>query len=243
MKFLLEFAKERNLSSLITQTFEDDGRQFLTRIGANLALSGKENRLQMNGVDWDMIKHWVAEAESLNPNTKIVRFTKTPDDLIEQYCKIYTESMNQQPFGEIEINDMILTPVLMRKREEEFKELGFTAYTMITVEPDGEISGLTEMIRMPEKKIMLNQGLTGVKDKHRGRKLGKWLKGLNLLEMKEKYPEVTVVTTGNADSNAPMLSINHRLGFQPYREMTMGQIKVQELEKYYTSKQEKTVVY
>ena len=236
LHYLIEFAKDRNLSLLITQTLEDDGRNFLTRIGANLALAGKENRLQMKEVNWKMVKEWVAEAESLNPTTRIIQFSKVPDDLIEQYCKIFTEIMNQQPFGELEINDMIFTPELLRKREEEFNELGFTTHTMITVEQDGEISGLTEMIRMPEKKTMLNQGLTGVKDKHRGRKLGKWLKGLNLLEMKELYPEVTVVTTGNADSNAPMLSINHRLGFKPHRESTLGQIKLADLEKYYNQK-------
>ncbi len=31
------------------------------------------------------------------------------------------------------------------------------------------------------------------------------------------YPDVQWVVTGNADSNAPMLAINTRLGFRQYR--------------------------
>lgn len=243
LKYVIDFAKEHNKTVAHTQTFEDDGREFMKKIGAKVALSAKENRLQMADVDWNMVKQWVSEAESLNPNTKIKRFTKVPEEIIEQYSHVLTETANQQPFDDLDIKDFIITPEVLRKFEEKFNNLGYISYTMITVESDGEISGLTEIMHNPEKKIMLSQGLTGVVLKHRGRKLGKWLKGLTLLEMREKFPEVTTVVTGNADSNAPMLSINHRLGFKPHRESSIGQLNVQDLENYLASKQEKSVIH
>ncbi len=65
--------------------------------------------------------------------------------------------------------------------------------------------------------------LTGVKDHHRGRGLGKWLKSEMMFFIKEKYPKATVLCTGNADSNAPMLSINNRMGFK--RELAFTSYK------------------
>ena len=233
---IIGYLKERNITLIICSTTEKDGKEFLQHIGASLALAGKENRLALKDVDWSMINNWVTEGERLNPETKILQFTRIPDELIEQYAPFYTEVMNQQPFDDLEIDKLIFTPATLRKREEEFQELGFTDYTMVTIEKTGEISGMTEMIRMPAKDKMLNQGLTGVKDNQRGRKLGKWLKAAMLLEMKEKFPQVTTITTGNADSNAPMLSINHRLGFKPHKESEMGQIEFSKLESYITQK-------
>ncbi len=53
-----------------------------------------------------------------------------------------------------------------------------------------------------------------------------------LLEIKECFPEVKVVRTENATTNAPMLSINDRLGFKFYRESIEAQIELDQLNKY-----------
>ena len=236
MEYLLDFAKKHNSMLAQTRSSEEDGFKFLKKIGANLARSEKEARLQMKDVDWDMIKRWVSEAKLLNPNTKIVRFTRVPDEIIDQYSKVCTETFNQMPMDNLEQNAMIITPEFLRNNEKEFNELGSTINSLITVEQDNQISAMTEMVYNPEKKTMISQHLTGVRNKYRGRKLGKWIKGLMLLDMKEKYPEVTIATTTTADSNASMLSINNRLGYKPFKESVTAQIKLDDLEKYYSSK-------
>ena len=60
----------------------------------------------------------------------------------------------------------------------------------------------------------VEQGLTGILKEFRGKGLGKWLKAQMILYVKENYSEVTYITTGNAEHNAPMMSINNRLGFK-----------------------------
>ncbi len=74
--------------------------------------------------------------------------------------------------------------------------------------------------------------MTGVRLPYRGRGLGKWLKATMLLKVREEFPQVRVVVTGNATSNAPMLSINERLGFRPYREGLLAQITLKALTTY-----------
>ena len=117
-----------------------------------------------------------------------------------------------------------------------FEDLGRSWITFITMEPSGEISGLTEMRHNPNRKTMISQLLTGVQENHRGRGLGKWLKASMLLKIRETFPEVKTITTGNATSNAPMLSINNRLGFKLYKETVGAQITLEQLGKYLQSK-------
>ncbi|NHJ26401.1 MAG: N-acetyltransferase, partial [Candidatus Lokiarchaeota archaeon] len=62
--------------------------------------------------------------------------------------------------------------------------------------------------------------------------IGKWLKASMLLKIREEYPQVKIVTTGNANSNAPMLSINNRLGFKVHKESINAQITIEQLAEF-----------
>ena len=92
------------------------------------------------------------------------------------------------------------------------------------------------MLYIPERKNMIEQLLTGVKQEHRGRGLGKWLKAVMLLRIKDEFSNVNTITTGNATSNAPMLSINNRLGFKIHKEGITGQMITEDLGKYLEGK-------
>ena len=64
---------------------------------------------------------------------------------------------------------------------------------------------------------MIEQQFTGVLPSARGRGLGKWIKAAMLTHIRDVYPDVRWVSTGNAGSNAPMLAINKKLGFKQFR--------------------------
>ncbi len=236
LKSLYDFAIENNKTTLITNSNEEDGKKFLETIGAQTALTGVENRLNLEEVDWEMISKWEKEGPEKSPKTKLQFFYTIPENIIKQYSETYTETNNQQPLGDLDIGDIIFTPETLRQMEKRTKDLGRKQMTYITVEHDGEISGLTEMIYRPERDYIIEQLLTGVKDKHRSRGLGKWLKAVMLLRVKEEFPNVKIVSTGNATTNAPMLSINDRLGFKIYKESITGQLTVEDLGKYLESK-------
>jgi RimJ/RimL family protein N-acetyltransferase len=112
--------------------------------------------------------------------------------------------------------DITVTPAELADWYARLDEQGEADYTMLTREPDGTISGITDMSYAPYRAHFIEQGFTGVRSDARGRGLGKWLKGAMLLHVHEIYPELQTVITGNASSNEPMLAINTKMGFKDH---------------------------
>jgi len=120
----------------------------------------------------------------------------------------------------------------VRKREDSFLGVGGTVITAMSEEPERDVSGLTQMGYLPSDGPIIHQWMTGVRQTHRGRGLGKWVKAAMLLRVRSALPQVRIVTTGNATTNQAMLSINKRLGFRVHREGVRAQIKLDALETY-----------
>ncbi|MHA1989706.1 MAG: GNAT family N-acetyltransferase [Candidatus Hodarchaeales archaeon] len=231
LRKLLHKSKEKDFTIYIFHDVtEQSGKHFLKAINAKNALLDIENRVKIKNVPWDLVKEWNRISEAIDSEMKF--FYIIPDNIINEYSIIFTEVLNQAPLGDLAIKNMTFTPEILRQMEKDDRKNNDVRITAITIEPNNEISGLTEVKINRDLKIVANQSLTGVKTKYRGKGLGKWLKAAMLLRIREEFPEVTVMKTGNASSNAPMLSINTRLGYEKYKEKITGQITVEKLQKY-----------
>jgi GNAT superfamily N-acetyltransferase len=228
-----EVARGRDRPLLIGGTDEEDGRGFIETLGAKVALTWRENRLVLDQVDWDMVEEWVTEGPSRSPKTTL-RFSGNylDDDLIEEFCEMANEVSNQEPRGDLDLGDEFFTPEILRERVDSLVDAGVSLHRAITVEADGRISGYTVMGYHPSEATLIRQYGTGVREIYRGRGLGKWVKAAMLLRVREEIPKVKVVITGNATINAPMLSINDRLGFRPYKDGIEVQMPLEEVENF-----------
>ncbi len=225
--------RERDRSLIIMGSDEEDGKAFIKAIGAKVGQHTRESRLYLDRVDWQMIEEWAEAGPARSPDTNLRFFTNYIDeDVIDDFADVLTEAFNQMPKDEIDRGDEIMTPERIREWEARFKDAGGTRLSGVTFEADGRISGLTEMGYFPDKEAMIHQFMTGVRPPYRGRGLGKWLKAAMLLKVRQEFPQVKVVVTGNATSNAAMLSINERMGFKPHREGILSQITLESLEEY-----------
>ena len=228
-----ELAREHHRATIQGSSEEDDGKAFIHAIGAQVAQRGLENRLYLDQVDWPMLESWVAEGVSRNPKTSLRWCVgRIDDDILVPFSTALTEVFNQQPFGEIERSDFIFTPETVRKRTDSFLSVGGTVITAMAEESEGDVSGLTQMGYLPSDGPIIHQWMTGVRQRYRGRGLGKWVKAAMLLRVRRDLPQVRIVTTGNATTNEAMLSINKRLGFRVHREGVRVQIKLDALETY-----------
>lgn len=236
MKLVTKHAQEHGKSLIMTGTSQDDGRKALKKLGAKEALKTSDNRTNMDDIDWEMVNKWEKEGPKRSPDSKLEFYTKIPDEILDDYCKIYTEVLNQAPIDELDRGDIVFTPDLWKKEEQRVEITGITWITAMVREKNGDISGLTDVYYEPEHAHMLYQALTGVQENYRGSGKGKWLKAAMLLRIREEFPAIKTITTGNATSNEPMLAINERLGFKLHKEQSSFQIETKEVVDYMKKK-------
>ena len=230
LKIFVQEAQARNKTVIEIGTENDSGKAFLKKHGADLTIEGAENRLELEDVDWDLMQSWVDEGPKRAEGVTIESFYEVPEEILDEYCEMYTTCGNMAPQGDVEYR-MNMNGKLRRENEQRWKEIGYINYTLISREKDGKISGLTEIFHDPRDGDRILQELTGVLPEFRGRGLGKWLKAEMILQIKENYSKAKKIITGNADVNAPMLSINERMGFKRHKGGQMYKFQVEELAK------------
>ncbi|MGY5864885.1 MAG: GNAT family N-acetyltransferase [Candidatus Thorarchaeota archaeon] len=236
LKRVSECSKEHEKTLIITGTSQEDGRNALRKLGAKEALKTRDARTNLEDIDWAMVEGWEKEGPKRSPNSRLEFYTKIPDEILEDYCKVYTEVFNQAPLDELDRGHTIFTPELWRKQEERAKETGISCFTAMIREENGDISGLTDVYYEPAHAPLLYQALTGVQEKYRGSGKGKWVKAAMLLKIREEMPDIEIITTQTATSNAPMLAINERLGFKIHQEQYNCQVETEKVVGYLKTK-------
>ncbi len=231
LKIALEEAQQHpQFTILQTMTSHEAGIAFCESLDGESAISGAENRLQLSDVNWLMIQHWCEEGAERAPDVQLIRYDDLPpDDLLPAYSAMYTEVLNQQPLGEVEGAEAIMSPDRFKDMLDRYRKQDFQYHTVISQEADGTLSGVTDILYSPKDPHRIHQLLTGVQEAYRGRGLGKWLKAHMLTFLRDQYPDAKFITTGNASTNAPMLSINERLGFKVHREDAIYKFQLADL--------------
>lgn len=216
-------AEDRRIWTCSTE--EESGRAFLRALGAEPKMEASENRLDLQTVDWAMVERWADEGARRSPDTSLVFWPdRVPADAMDGYCVALTRLWNTMPFEDLDHGETIFTPAMLSDYQARIDAMHGAWHTMLTREPDGTISGITDISYTPGQPDRISQQFTGVDPDHRGRGLGKWLKAAMLLEVRRRYPDARWVITGNANSNDPMLAINRRLGFTTHRGETVFQV-------------------
>ncbi|MFW9833259.1 MAG: GNAT family N-acetyltransferase [Candidatus Thorarchaeota archaeon] len=232
MKLVVKHAQENGKSLIMTGTSQDDGRKALKKLGAQEALTQRDNRTNLEDIDWKMVEQWVKEGPERSPESKLEFYTEIPDEILEDYCKVYTEVFNQAPLDELKRGDIVFTPELWKKEEQRVKDTGIAWITAMLREKNGDIAGLTDIYYESKHAPLLYQALTGVLEKYRGSGKGKWLKAAMLLKIRDEFPDIKTITTQNATSNKPMLAINERLGFKVHKELYSCQVATEKVAEY-----------
>ncbi len=225
MPLLLELMDAHECSVVGIGAEDDSGHAFLKWLGADAKLSGAENRLKVADVDWKMVDRWISEGPRRSPATKLEIYDgPLPEAMWNDYAPQLSSMLNNIPFENLDHGEIVLTPDHMRDYYSRLEIAHERLHTILTREPDGVISAITDTSWAPHRPTIIEQRFTGVRTDARGRGLGKWIKAAMLAHLRVLYPEAQWVATENAGSNAPMLAINKKLGFKQYRAGTEYQI-------------------
>ena len=230
LPLIVNYAQKVGASWIQGDTKFESGFRFSEKIGATEAGRQGTNRLAIDQVNWDQMQGWVAEGQSRNPNTELMRIDLLPaPGLLEPICDLITEINRNQPRDDLEGMSYIVTPEEFVKQVKRLEELKVKRVIFATREPDHTLSGMTDMFYSEAKPTYASISLTGVRPEFQNHGLGKWLKAAMLLDMHERHPEVNFVDTNNFNNNSPMLSINERMGFKLFEQYVFYKMRVQDL--------------
>lgn len=229
LKEIIRYAKLDGIQKFQYFASNDNALRWSEKLGAKKGPVGGENRLKLDHVDQSLTKRWIKEGEEKNQDVKLHHFiSEIPENYLERFCDLYTETVNEAPDEGVEYTT-VLTGDDRRKDEQYWKDNNQIMHVMVTEESNSELSGLTEVMKDQSNPFIIHQELTGVRSKFRGKGLGKWLKAKMIDYVLEAYPDAKIISTGNADSNKPMMSINERLGFYPYHRNTICEIDLEKI--------------
>jgi mycothiol synthase len=227
---LLELADRHRCTTIGMGTEEESGHAFLRWLGAEVKLVSAENRLDMAQVDLALLRRWTAEGARRSPSTRLETYDgPLPEEMWADYAPQLTSMLNTMPFESLDVGKIVITPDHMREFYAQNRLAQEVVYTVLTREPDGTVSAITEASWAPHRETIIYQLFTGVRPEARGRGLGKWVKAEMLLHLRSKRPNARWMVTDNVGSNAPMLGINRKLGFKEYRSGSEYQLSRDEL--------------
>jgi mycothiol synthase len=222
---VLGVLEEYGATVLSSYAEDDTGHGLLRRLGAEPRLTERQSRLDLREVDWGMVARWIAESEAAAAGARLELHTPwVPDEQLDEYCAAMNELMNTMPFEGLDHGDIVMSPTGVREWRERMRLTGTVNPTCLVRDADGSIVGMTDTMKHEYEPGLVRQNFTGVHPRARGRGLGKWLKAAMLEHVRQEYPDTIWISTENAGSNAPMLSINHALGFRLHRTFTFYQI-------------------
>ena len=238
LNIIASTAQDDNRRLLMTETVDRvaAGEAFMNRIGAQKGLETHTNQLILSDLNPKLVSAWMSKGEENLAEFEIGFWDGAyPEDKIQAIVELL-DVTNQQPFGDLEIEEMHMTPEQLRQTENNIFARGNQRWTFYLVDrATGKFAGYTETVWNPNRPEILRQDMTGVFPQYRNKGLGQWLKAAMLDKVVKERPQVKYVRTGNADSNAAMLKINNELGFKPYMADTLWQVEIEKVMEYLKS--------
>jgi len=229
---LIERATHYGATVIQNGTSIKHGWTYAEALGAQKALNERVSRMVMAETDWAMLDRWIDDGKKRNPDVEIIRSERLPpEEDIEAFCDLVTQLDRTVPLEDAEEENYTLTVEELRKSNQRTIDRGNMYVCLYAKDSDGALMGMTGMFHAADIETISYVGLTGVLEKYQGRGLGKYLKALMSYDLRENFPKVEFVNTDNAESNAPMLSINERMGFKPHKSWIAYKITVEDLKK------------
>ena len=215
----------RTLLMMSSSSTVPAGEAFLTQMGAQVGLTERISQLRTSEIDQYLITSW---CQNTVPGFTMGFWEGAyPPESLPEIVRL-RELTNDIPRGDLQMEDSHTTVEQLQQMEESMIARGIERWAFyLRDEATGEIAGYTDITLPPSRPYLAHQGLTAVWKKYRGKGLGRWLKGAMLQKLLTERPNVNLIRTGNATSNAPMLKINTELGFQLYRTSIEWQIPLE----------------
>lgn len=200
------------------------GAAFAEAIGATPVLEMHSNVLKIVDLDKELMKEWVLVGQTKTREYDVeVLEGRWPDEILDGMARLYyildRDAPQEEGYEPREWTGEVIAQFLdvFLQVSDSLMALAVHKETKIPV-------GMSHLIRRHSDPTTWIVTATMVDPDHRGRSLGKWIKGAVNLAAIEGWEGGVYTETANAFANAPMLAINEAMGFR--HEYTATEVAV-----------------
>ena len=207
-------------------------RAFVQAIGATETLDFHENVVRIADLDVALLQNWVDEGPERAPGYSVDLIEglwpeKYFDDIAHLFYVLERDMPTSDAFEPREWNAERISEL-----QDHYAKGVDSLSTMAIHDESGRVVGMSDMIRRRVDPTTWIVTTTVVDPEHRGRALGKWVKGAINLAALERWEGGVYQETGNAFVNEPMLAINRAMGFEHELTMTDCLLTVEDAKTY-----------
>lgn len=189
--------------------------RFAETCGYELSLFEVVRHLELPVPD-ERIQEWIDESAPRHQGYTIETYVgAVPDDLVEPLCSLLGQIAVDAPSGAVDFDEEVISAERYAEYVEMAANMGRVRYETLALTPDREVAAQSTLVVPLGESTHAYQWGTFVHRGHRGHRLGLAVKAVNLRAAQSARPDLTLVSTRNAETNAYMVAINDRLGFRP----------------------------
>ena len=193
----------------------DAGRRFAEARGYAVASVGVTRRVDLGEVSAEAVQTAYEEAEPRARAYELVRVAgPLPEELMEAYVDAVS-AINDAPLDDLDVDDEIFDADRVRHYEQGQLLSEHRLYRVLARHREtGAVAGHTVVAVETDRPHLGDQHDTTVVGPHRGHRLGLLLKADMMRWLRDVEPELRMISTQNAASNAHMIAVNERLGYR-----------------------------
>lgn len=223
---LADFMAARGKARVTIDARLPEGHAFLAALGAEPRQVVLRNRLALDRLDLTALAAWEA---AVPPELGFeVHGGRVPPDRLAALLPRFTQLFRDVPMGSLDVPAIRYELPAYRAWYAEMDRHG-GAHLLVLLRAGEEVVAMCEGswdARYPDRAYQL---LTAVDRDWRGRGLAGAVKARMLRLVREELPQARLMETTNAESNAPILALNRRLGFTLLRRVASYQVTREEL--------------
>ncbi len=209
------------------------GDAFAHAVGAEVGMREEINVVETAAVDRTMLKMWRLAGPQRAEGYAVLQWADgNPSEHDAQIACLFVMAEEDMPFEDAAFDPGAETAETVRRRLERTQHTITRITSVARHAESGDIIGFSELFSRESDQDTLYTSLTAVNRDHRGHALGKWLKADAILRGMERWPDAKFIQTEHAHSNAPMLGINHQIGFQLEHTAIFYQATVEKVRGY-----------
>lgn len=207
----LEFDK---YSSFLAIESNDGVNSFIeNKFNARVAGHVEYSELKIKEAQHEKIDFWFKAFPKKFINYKIKFYEDIPENLLEEYCCVFTELLFDMPDNS-ELGDFNITVDRIKRNQENGRKHNYCSYRYLIFNEKNKIIAKTNVAINKNKPQIMHQYMTGVLKDYRGQGISKWLKAAMFRKLVTDFPNLEKIKTDTHPENNASRELSKQMGFK-----------------------------